>query len=136
MTTATAKIYTFRSGPFGSGDTIVTVAPMEQVIAVFGDGGLFGEGGLSMAFNHVAIFRSKDAREIYFGVWGSRRSDRFRAALQERFEFEAIEGAPSAHLTYWAGKSMQAMRRAQRRRMCATSELTARNRPRSACEGR
>jgi hypothetical protein len=103
MKTGTGKIYTFRSGPYGSGNTPVAIAPMEQVIAVFGDGGLFGEGGLSMAFDHVAIYR--DARQIYFGVWGPRPSDRFRAALEQRFELETIDEAPSARLTYWAGKA-------------------------------
>jgi hypothetical protein len=121
---STGKIYTFRSGPFGSGDMLVTVAPMEQVIAVFGDGGLFGEGGLSMAFNRVAIFRSKNAREVYFGVWGLKRATRFRAALEQRFELEAVEGAPSAHLTYWADRNRHGTRRGHRHNTPVGTDIT------------
>jgi hypothetical protein len=122
--TSTGKIYTFRSGPFGSGDMLVTVAPKEQVIAVFGDGGLFGEGGLSMAFNRVAIFRSKNAREVYFGVWGSKPADRFRAALEQRFELESIEGAPSAHLTYWADRNRRGTQRSHRHDTPGATDIT------------
>lgn len=110
MTTETAKIYTFRSGPWGTGDTPVTVAPMEAVTALYGDGGLFGEGGLSLAFDHVAIFRGDNSHDIYFGVWGPRRAGQFRAALEKRFHMETVDGAPSARLTYWTGRRMRAAR--------------------------
>jgi hypothetical protein len=123
------KIYTFRSGPCGSGDTMVAVAPMAHVIAAFGDGGLFGEGGLSTTFNHVAIFRGTDSDDVYFGVWGPRRSSRFKAALEARFGLESVAQAPPARLTYWTASDMRTLRRAQRRGLCPTIALTAENRP-------
>ena len=127
--TSTGKIYTFRSGPCGSGDTVVAVAPMAHVVAAFGDGGLFGEGGLSSHFHHVAIFRSIDGDDVYFGVWGPRRASRFRAALEARFGLETVAAAPEVRLTYWASQDFRTLRRAQRRAMPTAIRLTAGSRP-------
>jgi hypothetical protein len=40
-------VYIFRDSHFASaGDTVVTLAPIDLVVSVFGGGGLKGEGGL------------------------------------------------------------------------------------------
>ena len=116
MNTAPAKIYSFRSGPWGTGDMPVAVAPKEAVTAIYGGGGLFGEGGLSTAFDHVAIFRGANSRDLYFGVWGPRRSSLFRRALEERYGLETVDGAPSARLTYWSGRDGEPERGPAKRR--------------------
>lgn len=57
MAVASCPVYLFRSPGFAaSGDTVVSVAPLDRVVAVYGDGGVVGEGGLSSSFGGAAVF--------------------------------------------------------------------------------
>lgn len=45
MITQPCPVYVFRSAGFApAGNTVVSVAPLDRVIAVYGDGGVIGEG--------------------------------------------------------------------------------------------
>ena len=68
----------FRSLCFApSGDTVVSAAPLDRVVAVYGNGSVVGEGGLSSAFGGVAVFKNDASGECFIGVWGARNTTRF-----------------------------------------------------------
>jgi hypothetical protein len=75
MTTALCPVYLFRSSGFApSGDAVVSVAPLDRVVAVYGDGGVVGEGGLSSSFGGAAVFKNDASGECFIG--GGTRSVR------------------------------------------------------------
>ncbi|WP_026792836.1 hypothetical protein [Pleomorphomonas oryzae] len=99
-------VYLFRSSAFApSGDTVVIVAPLDQVVAVYGGGGMWGEAGLSSAFGGVAIFRNDASGERFAGVWGARNAARFRRELQAHMSIAVIDEAPNARLVFFETKS-------------------------------
>lgn len=95
-----SSVYVFRSAGFApAADTLVSVAPFDLVVSVYGGGGLKGEGALADAFNGVAFFRNDDTGEGYLGVWGRRNASRFRRALREAgVDLDIIREPPRARL--------------------------------------
>ena len=103
MAAVQCPVYLFRSSAFApAGDTVVSLAPMEQVISVYGDGGVWGEGGLSSAFGGVAVFRNDASGERFAGVWGARNAARFRRELRAQLPIDIRNEAPDARLVFWA----------------------------------
>ncbi|WP_370677156.1 hypothetical protein [Pleomorphomonas sp. PLEO] len=94
-------VYLFRSPAFApSGDTVVSLAPLDRVVAVYGGGGIWGEGGLSSAFGGVAVFKNDTSGERFVGVWGSRNAARFRRELQAHMPTAIHKEAPDARLVF------------------------------------
>ncbi|MBB6486710.1 hypothetical protein GGD46_004009 [Rhizobium lusitanum] len=66
--TSPCPVYLFRSAGFApSGDT-VSVAPLDCVVAVYDNGGVIGEGGLSSAFGGAAVFKNDASGDCFVGV--------------------------------------------------------------------
>ncbi len=102
MTDAPCPLYLFRSEGFApSGDTVVGIAPLEAVVAVYGGGGAFGADGLSAAFGGAAIFRNEATGALFAGVWGARKTSRFRREMREHMPVVLVREAPEARLVVW-----------------------------------
>jgi hypothetical protein len=53
-------VYLFRSGGFApSGNTVVSVAPLDCVVAAYGGGGIVGEGGLKAVFGGAVVYKMR-----------------------------------------------------------------------------
>jgi hypothetical protein len=105
MTTAPCPVYLFRSTGFApSGDTVVSVAPLDTVVAVYGTGGVVGEGGLSSSFGGAAVFKNDASGECFIGVWGARNASRFRSELRAHMQIAVIKEAPDARLAFWGAE--------------------------------
>ena len=99
MTGTPCPIYLFRAEGFApSGDTVVSIAPLEAVVAVSGGGGAVAADGLSAAFGGAAIFRDETSGALFAGVWGGRKASRFRRELGERMATVVRREAPEARL--------------------------------------
>ncbi len=73
MMTSPCPVYLFRSAGFApSGNTVVSVAPLDCVVAVYGNGGVIGEGGLSSTFGGAAVFKNDASGDYFVGVWAAR----------------------------------------------------------------
>jgi hypothetical protein len=95
-------IYVFRSPGFApAGDTVVAVAPADNVAAAYGGGDVFGSGGLSAAFGGAVVFKNEDSGEYLLGVWGARNASRFRSELRARMPIRVIREAPIARRVLW-----------------------------------
>ena len=91
--------YLFRcSRIIAGGNTVVAVAPLEQVVSVYEGGGARGLGGLSTAFGGAIEFRNEDTGQRYIGVWGQRNASRFRRKLRGTFRLSIVRQQPSARL--------------------------------------
>ncbi|UPA25081.1 hypothetical protein [Shinella oryzae] len=98
-------IYFFRSKGFAaSGDTVVSVAPRQRVVSVYGGGGAFEADELSAAFGGAAIFRNDETRAIFAGVWGTRNASRFRREMREHMDVVLRREAPDARLIVWSAQ--------------------------------
>ena len=105
MTTTLCPVYLFRSSGFApSGDTVISVAPLDRVVAVYGDGGVVGEGGLSSSFGGAAVFKNDASGECFIGVWGARNASRFRSELRAHMEIDVVKEAPNARLAFWGAE--------------------------------
>ena len=101
MTNNPCPVYLFRSAGFSpSGDTVVSVAPLHRVVAVYGDAGLVGEGGLSSAFGGAVVFKNDASGECFLGVWGARNAARFRRELRACMPVTVIKEAPDARFAF------------------------------------
>lgn len=115
MTITPCPIYLFRSSGFApSGDTVVSVAPLDRVVAVYGNGGVVGEGGLSSSFGGAAVFKNDASGECFIGVWGARNASRFRGELRAHMQIAVIKEAPKARLAFW-GAEKEPPKRASRK---------------------
>jgi hypothetical protein len=96
-------VYLFRAGNFArNGDSVVSVAPRDIVISVYGGGGFEGSDGLAAAFDGGCVYRNDDTGASFLGVWGARKASRFRAALrQSGLELDIVRQSPPARLTVW-----------------------------------
>ncbi len=105
-------VYVFRGlSGLASDPTIVSVAPLDLVLSVFGGGGLRGEGGLSDAFGGTAFFRNDETGQCYLGVWGARKASRFRRALRSGgATLNIVRERPPTRLISW-GSSKGSKRR-------------------------
>ena len=111
MATAPCPLYLFRSPGFApSGDTVVSIAPLEQVVAVYGGGGVFGMDGLSAAFGGAAIFRNDATGAEFAGVWGARNASRFRRQMRESTAVVLCREAPDARLVVWNAEAVRPAR--------------------------
>ena len=105
MMTSPCPVYVFRSAGFApSGDTVVSVAPLDCVVAVYGSGGAIGEGGLSSAFGGVAVFKNDASGDCFVGVWGARNASRFRSELRAHMQITIHKEAPDARLSFWGAE--------------------------------
>jgi len=105
MTIAPSPVYLFSSSGFAaSGDTVVSVAPLDRVVAVYGDGGVVGEGGLSSSFGGAAVFKNDVLGKCFIGVWGARNASRFRSELRAHMQIAIIKEAPNARLAFWGAE--------------------------------
>ena len=87
MTTKPCPIYVFRSATFAhAGDTIVSVAPLEYVVAVYGTGETLVEERLSLVFGGSVVFKNDHSGERFVGVWGARNASRFRSDIRSQVQ--------------------------------------------------
>ena len=99
-------VYLFRSERFSpSGNTVVCVAPLEEVVSVYGGGGVEGEGGLSTAFGRAAVFKNEESGDYFIGVWGARNAARFRSTLRSHMPITILKEAPNARLILTSNKT-------------------------------
>jgi hypothetical protein len=94
------EVYQFREPGFApTGNIVVSIAPIDAVVAVYGGGGIFKTGGLSKAFQGTAFFRNESTGACYAGVWGSRKASKFRNSFRTAgFEVRLIREKPSIRL--------------------------------------
>ncbi|TFE97253.1 hypothetical protein B5M44_15720 [Shinella sumterensis] len=105
MMTSPWPVYLFRSAGFGpSGNTVVSVAPLDCVVAVYGNGGVIGEGGLSSTFGGAAVFKNDASGDYFVGVWGARNASRFRKELRTHMRIAVHKEAPDARLSFWGAE--------------------------------
>ncbi|MFF2324356.1 hypothetical protein ACFVTJ_25300 [Agrobacterium sp. NPDC058088] len=83
---------------------MISVAALEAVMSVYGNGGVVGEGGLSSAFGGAAVFRNEATRECFIGVWGARNASRFRRELRDQMDIRVVKEAPDARLVFWGAE--------------------------------
>jgi hypothetical protein len=93
-------VYVYRDAHFAAaGDTVVTAAPLDLVVSVYGGGGIRGEAGLTAAFNGSILFKNDDTGQYYLGIWGARSASRFRGALRRSgAELEIRREPPPARM--------------------------------------
>jgi len=72
-----ATVYVFRDARFAKSDTVVSAAPASLVAAVYGGGGLQGEGGVETVFGGSAFFQDDESGAAFIAVWGARNASRF-----------------------------------------------------------
>lgn len=93
------SIYVFRAVKFAKSESVVTAAPLDIVVSVFGGGGMKGELGLSAAFGGYAYYRDDATGAAYLGVWGDRNASRFRRRLRESgLVLQIVGSEPPARL--------------------------------------
>jgi hypothetical protein len=102
--TAPIPVYVFRDRSFApQGDTVVSVAPRDAVVSVYGGGGVMDGDGLCQVFGGSCAFRNEDTGAVFMGVWGARNASRFRAALRRGgVALEIVDGRPPARLIVWS----------------------------------
>jgi len=76
-------IHIFRSTSFANSEAVVTAAPLDLVVSVYGGGGMKGEQGLEAVFGGSAFYRDDATGRAYLAVWGDRNASRFRSRLRE-----------------------------------------------------
>lgn len=81
--TEPVSIYVFRALQFAKSEAVVTAAPVDCVVSVFGGGGMKGELGLATTFGGYAYFRDDATGAAYLGVWEDRNAARFRRRLRD-----------------------------------------------------
>lgn len=107
-TTNRIQVYVFRAPNFSpAGDTVVTAAPRDAVVSVYGGGGTFQTAGLSAAFNGCAVYRhgllGKD--NYHLAIWGERKASKFRQALRNAgLDAEIIKAKPPGRLILYSTK--------------------------------
>ncbi len=95
------------------GDTVVSVAQRDAVVAVYCGGGVLEGDGLNKAFGGSCAFRNDDTGAWFIGVWGERNASRFRNGLRAGgLVLEILRERPPARL---AGSSAAGIRPARYR---------------------
>ena len=68
-------------------------------------GGSKMPGGLSAAFGGAAVYRDDATGKYHLGVWGARKTAKFRNALkQSGVEVEIIKSPPPGRLVWYEKK--------------------------------
>jgi len=97
-----ATVYVFRDARFAKSDTVVSAAPASLVAAVYGGGGLQGEGGVETVFGGSAFFQNDESGAAFIAVWGARNASRFRSRLrQSRIALDIVNVPPPGKLKWW-----------------------------------
>jgi hypothetical protein len=97
------QVFVFRGRPFARNETIVSAAPLETVVSVYGGGGLKGAAGLEAVFGGSAYFHNDETGTAYLGVWGSRNGGRFRTRLRQAgLTVTIIPEPPPARLKWFS----------------------------------
>lgn len=105
MPTSPCPVYVFRSAGFApSADTVVSVAPLDRVVEVY------GSDGLASAFGGAAFFKNHESGACFAGVWGARNASRFRSELRVHMPIAVHKAAPDARLSYSLTKNERAKR--------------------------
>ncbi|GLK82845.1 hypothetical protein GCM10017653_09140 [Ancylobacter defluvii] len=95
-------IHVFRSESFAKSEAVVTAAPLELVVSVYGGGGMKGEQGLEAAFGGSAYYRDDATGSAYLAVWGDRNASRFRSRLRESgASLQVLREPPPARLIWF-----------------------------------
>lgn len=111
MSGAPCPVHLFRSAGFApSGDTVVGIAPLDKVVAVYGGGGAFDADGLSAAFGGAAVFRHEATGELFAGVWGTRNASRFRREMRERMPVVVSREMPEVRLVVRSAEGRRPVR--------------------------
>ncbi len=97
-------IYVFRTEGISHSETVVTAAPLDVVICVFGGGGLKGAAGLEGVFGGSAYFQNEETGAAYLGVWGSRNGGHFRSRLRQAGMLFTITKEPPPARLKWLSK--------------------------------
>jgi hypothetical protein len=101
-------IYVFRHAGFApTADTVVAVAPVENVVSKFGAGGHWGEAGLVELFGGAVMFKNDETGACFLGVWGKRKAARFRARLRVGEAVVIIHNSPPGRMV-WIGRYFNA----------------------------
>lgn len=94
-------IYVFRALQFAKSEAVVSAAPLNLVVSVFGGGGRKGEQGLEAAFGGSAYYHDDATGAAYLAVWGGRNASRFRTRLRESGAvLYTVNGEPPARLVF------------------------------------
>ncbi|MER8401409.1 hypothetical protein [Mesorhizobium sp. M1348] len=102
MVSQPISIHVFRARQLAKSETVVTAAPIDLVVSVFGGGGMKGEQGLEAAFGGSAYYRDEATEEAYLAVWGARNGSRFRRQLRESgATLQTVSGEPPARLVWY-----------------------------------
>jgi hypothetical protein len=90
-------VYLWRAAFTGRGsDTVISVAPADAVVAVYGGGGIYGSDGVSEAFGGSVMVYC-----VFFG--GARNASRFRNAFRQNGAIlEVLRQPPPAALAVWS----------------------------------
>lgn len=99
-------IYVFRDPHFApAANTVVSAAPLEAIVRVYGGGGFNETNGLSVAFGGAAVFRDDATGECHLGVWGNRKAAKFRNELRlSGLDVQTIDTAPPGRLVWYKSK--------------------------------
>jgi hypothetical protein len=102
-------LYVFRDSHFApAGNTVVSAAPLDAVVKVYGGGGIRQTGGLSSAFGGAAVYRDDSTGEYCLGVWGARKAAKFCNALRQLgWEIEVVNTPPPGRLAWYETKEKQ-----------------------------
>jgi hypothetical protein len=101
-------VYVFRDPRFSSaGDTVISAAPLEAVVAIYGGGGLNQTEGLSAAFGGCAVYRQRQLGKEHYhlAVWGKRKASKFCQSFRNAgIKVEVIKSPPPGRLILWLTK--------------------------------
>ena len=105
-------VYVFRDPHFAPArDTVACAAPIEEVVKVYGGGGLLNTAGLISVFRGAAVYRDSNGK-TYLGVWGARKAAKFRGALRRQdVELAVIEATPPARLVWYSTRPTRRSKR-------------------------
>src|SRR5260370_3736021 len=109
------RVYLWRDARFARNqNTVVSAAPIDAVVAVYGGGGIYESDGLSAAFGGSVVFCDPETRDTYLGVWGARNASRFRNTFRQRgATLEIVREPPPSALTVWSASGSRPARPAE-----------------------
>jgi hypothetical protein len=100
--TEPVHVFVFKDKRFARSETVVSVAPLDIVVCVYGGGGLKGAAGIEATFGGSAYFCDYETGAAYLGVWGSRNGGRFRSRLrQSGITVKIVQEHPPARLKWF-----------------------------------
>lgn len=79
---------------------MVSVAPVDCVIAVYGNGVLLVKVVCLPPLVGAIVFKNDFSGECFVGVWGARNASRFRNDLRAHMQIVVHKKAPDAQFTF------------------------------------